>query len=104
MTVPESRRFCTVLFWPVLGWYSDQFLPGVGGLVRSCGRLTSNKALHKGRSALGRSSTSRGRAAFEMNEGRRAAPAVLLSTFTYRPLKLNGKALDGLDPSRMLPP
>ena len=32
-----------------------------------------------------------------MNEGRRAAPAVLLSTFTYRPLQLNGKAFDGLD-------
>ena len=39
-------------------------------------------AADKGRSALGRDSTSRGRAAHQISEGRRAAPAVLLSTFT----------------------
>jgi hypothetical protein len=39
-------------------------------------------AADKGRSTLGRRSTSRGRAAVEMNEGRRAAPAVVLSTIT----------------------
>jgi hypothetical protein len=39
-------------------------------------------AADKGLSTLGQRSTSRGRAAFEMNEGRRAAPAVLLSTIT----------------------
>jgi hypothetical protein len=39
-------------------------------------------AADKGRSTLGRRSTSRGRAALQMNEGRRAAPAVLLSTIT----------------------
>ena len=39
-------------------------------------------AADKGLSTLGRRSTSRGRAAFDMNEGRRAAPAVLLSTIT----------------------
>jgi len=37
----------------------------------------------EGLSTLGRSSTSRGRAAHQMIEGRRAAPAVLLSTITY---------------------
>ena len=37
-------------------------------------------AADEGLSTLGRSSTSRGRAAHEMNGGRRAAPAVLLST------------------------
>jgi len=40
-------------------------------------------AADEGLSTLGRSSTSRGRAALQMNEGRRAAPAVLLSTITY---------------------
>jgi len=35
-----------------------------------------------GLSTLGRSSASRGRAAQQMIEGRRAAPAVLLSTIT----------------------
>ena len=49
-----------------------------------------------GLSTLGRRSTSRGRAAQQMNSGRRAAPAVLLSTITYRPTPLNGKALDRL--------
>jgi hypothetical protein len=45
--------------------------------------LPSNMPLtDKGRSTLGRRSTSRGRAAHQMNEGRRAAPAVLLSTIT----------------------
>jgi hypothetical protein len=39
-------------------------------------------AADKGRSTLGRWSTSRGRAARQMTEGRRTAPAVLLSTFT----------------------
>ena len=37
----------------------------------------------EGLSALGRRSTSRGRAARQMIEGLRAAPVVLLSTFTY---------------------
>ena len=55
---------------------------------RDAGRVTLGKSGHKavaadkGLSTLGRRSTSRGRAAFEMNEGRRAAPAVLLSTIT----------------------
>jgi hypothetical protein len=35
-----------------------------------------------GLSTLGRCPTSRGRAARQMNSGRRAAPAVLLSTIT----------------------
>jgi hypothetical protein len=39
-------------------------------------------AADKGLSTLGRRSTSRGRTAFEMNERRRAASAVLLSTIT----------------------
>ena len=39
-------------------------------------------AADKGLSTLGRRSTSRGRAALEMNGNRRAAPAVLLSTIT----------------------
>ena len=49
----------------------------------------------EGLSTLGRRSTSRGHAAHEMNRGRRAAPAVLLSTITYRPSPLNGRALGG---------
>jgi hypothetical protein len=39
-------------------------------------------AADEGLSTLGRGSMSRGRAALEMNSGRRAAPAVLLSTIT----------------------
>jgi hypothetical protein len=38
---------------------------------------------------------SRGRAALQMKRGRRAAPAVLLSTIIYRPSPLNGKAFGG---------
>jgi hypothetical protein len=52
-------------------------------------------AADEGLSTLGRGSTSRGRAAHEVNGGRRAAPAVLLSTLTYRPSPLNGKAFGG---------
>jgi len=40
-------------------------------------------AADEGLSTLLRGLPSRGRAAFKVNEGRRAAPAVLLSTFTY---------------------
>jgi hypothetical protein len=40
-------------------------------------------AADEGLSTLDRWSTSRGRAAFEMNECRRATPAVLLSTIAY---------------------
>ena len=46
-------------------------------------RSTHNAvATDKGLSPLGRRSTSRGRAAHQVNEGRRAAPAVVLSTIT----------------------
>ena len=48
----------------------------------------------EGRSALLRRLSSRGRAAFEVNEGRRAAPAVLSSTIIYRPSPLIGEPLD----------
>jgi len=49
-----------------------------------CGGLDVQHAVadDKGRPALGRSSASRGRAAHKMTEGRRAAPAVVLSTIT----------------------
>ena len=49
-----------------------------GGLMLSNMPLQLTRADHR----FGRRSTSRGRAAFQMNEGRRAAPAVVLSTIT----------------------
>jgi hypothetical protein len=49
----------------------------------------------EGLSTLLRRLPSRGRVAFEVNEGRRAAPAVLLSTITYRPSPLIGEPLAG---------
>jgi hypothetical protein len=45
----------------------------------------------EGLSTLGRRSTSRSRAAHEMNEGRRAAPAVLLSSIIYGLRRLSAK-------------
>ena len=49
-----------------------------GGLMLSNMPLQLTRACQR----FGRCSTSRGRAAFEVNEGRRAAPAVVLSTIT----------------------
>src|ERR1019366_3561571 len=51
----------------------------------------------EGRSALLGRLRRRGRAAFEVHEGRRADPALLPSTITYRPFPLNGKAFAGRD-------
>jgi hypothetical protein len=62
---------------PVSAWATE----GGEGLVRGPD-VQHAVAADKGLSTLGRRSTSRGRAAFEMNEGRHAAPAVLLSTIT----------------------
>jgi hypothetical protein len=44
-------------------------------------------AADRGLSTLGRASPSRGRAAHDMNEGRRASPAVLPSTITNGPCR-----------------
>jgi hypothetical protein len=52
------------------------------GFARRLDVVEHAVAADKGLSTLGRRSTSRGRAAFQMNEGRRAAPAVVLSTIT----------------------
>jgi TonB family protein len=62
--------------------------------IRSCrasGLVQHADEADEGRSTLGRSSTSRGRAAHEMNGGRRAAPAVLLSTITYGLRRLSAR-------------
>jgi hypothetical protein len=53
---------------------------GCEGFARRLDVVEHAVEADKGLSTLGRSSTSRGRAAFEVNEGRRAAPPVVLST------------------------
>jgi hypothetical protein len=54
----------------------------VGEIAEIGYRAVEHAVADKGRSALGRWSTSRGCAAHQVIEGRRAAPAVLLSTIT----------------------
>ena len=52
-------------------------------------------AADKGLSTLGRSPTSRGRAAQQLNGGRCAAPAVAPSIIPQQPCPANGKASGG---------
>jgi hypothetical protein len=67
---------------------------GSEGFARRLDVVEHADEADEGRSVLLRGPRSRGRAAFEVNEGRRAAPAVLSSTITYRPSPLIGRAFD----------
>jgi hypothetical protein len=57
-------------------------IEGSKGFARRLDVVEHADEADEGLSTLLRRSRSRGRAAFEVNEGRRAAPAVLSSTFT----------------------
>jgi hypothetical protein len=67
---------------------------GSEGIARRLDVVEHADEADEGRSALLRRLSSRGRAAFEVNEGRRAAPAVLSSAITYRPSPLIGEPFD----------
>ena len=58
------------------------FAKGSEGFARRLDVVEHADEADEGRSTLLRRLRSRGRAALEVNEGRRAAPAVLLSTIT----------------------
>jgi hypothetical protein len=75
----------------------QEFVSATGyseGIARRLDVVEHADEADEGRSALLRRLPSRGRAAFEVNEGRRAAPAVLSSTIIYRPSPLIGEPLD----------
>ena len=70
------------------GWHEEQARPRRPVQVQRGGPdVQPAVAADRGLSTLGRASTSRGRAAHEMNEGRRASPAVLPSTITNGPCR-----------------
>jgi hypothetical protein len=78
---------------------------GSEGLARRLDVVEHADEADEGLSTLLRRLRSRGRAAFEMNEGRRAAPAVLSSNITCRPSQLIGKPFDGstITPGKVRP-